>query len=183
MQTRFPRIAAGIAGIALVQAVPSSAQDTPADHHVSADELSAGVRYFLPQLLQVTQETCRGTLAADGYLAVSGPRLLEKFEDGSEGNWAGARALFISLASEGGAEDDSLDLFSDLPDEALRPLLDSLLPKELEKRFKTRDCPTVERVLETLDPLPADNLADLVGMLLELGMARSRKDEKEASAE
>lgn len=183
MNARLGMLAAGIAGLALMQAAPSSAQEAVAGQELSAEELSAGVRYFMPQLLQVTQDKCSGTLAADGYLATSGPKLQEKFAQGSEGNWAGARALFISLASEGGAEEDALDVFSELPDEALRPLLDTLLPKELEKRFKTRDCRTIERVLETLDLLPAENFADLIGVLLELGLSSSKKDKSETAAE
>ena len=175
---------AAISGIALLAATPVSAQENSRDADLSADQITAGVRYFMPQLLGVVQDKCAGSLESDGYLATNGDALLEKFSEGSDEYWADARGIFMSFAMEGGAEADSLAVFSQLPDESLKPLIDAMIPLELGKRIKTRDCGSIERVMETLDPLPAENFAEFVGVVFELALKdRRKKNTTKAAAE
>ena len=175
--------AAALSAIALLAATPLSARDIAAGSELSADQITAGVRYFMPQLLGVVQDKCSGSLESDGYLATNGSALLEKFSEGSEENWGNARGLFLSFAMEGGAQGDALALLANLPDESLKPLIDGMIPMELGKRLKTRDCASIERVMETLDPLPAENFAQFIGVVFELALNDRRKKSAKSAGE
>lgn len=175
-------IATALGGITLLAATPLSAQDTSDAAELSAEQITAGVRYFMPQMIEVIQDKCAGSLETEGYLAQNGDALLAKFSEGAEDKWPDARKLFIAFGKEGGAESGSMAVLNEIPDEALRPLIDAVLPMEMGKRIKPRDCASVERVMRTLDPLPAENFAEFVGVVFELALKDRGKNKSVKAA-
>lgn len=177
-------ITTALSCISLLAAAPLSAQTVTPGSDLSSDQLTAGVRYLMPQLLEIIQGKCAPSLETDGYLATNGDTLLERFSDGADENWPEARDVFLSLAMKGGSQGEEFDALAELPDEALRPIFDAMFPLELSKKLNTRDCASIERVLETLDPLPADNLAQFIGVVFELALKDSgKKDRNRVAAE
>ena len=71
-------------------------------------------------------------------------------------------------------------LFEVMGDAELRPFVNSLIGNLVAQEIKTDDCLAVERGLEILDPLPADNVAQLIGFLVEMGQ---RGDDEEDGEE
>jgi hypothetical protein len=50
------------------------------------------------------------------------------------------------------------------------------------EQLRSQDCGDIERGLEILDPLPADNMAQMVGFFFEIGAREEAKEEAAAAA-
>ena len=79
-----------------------------------------------------------------------------------------AKLAFARIAGEP-------EMADKLPDEYFRPMLGAMIGAELVKDIKAEDCSGVDRVVESLAPLPAENVATLIGAILML--AEDEKDQ------
>ncbi|MFU7528631.1 hypothetical protein [Qipengyuania sp. ASV99] len=142
---------------------PAAAQ--PADLDPAA--VAAAVRYSLPAAFEGYMTRCFEALEPDGYANTNAAEMRTKFGDGAAAAWPGARQLIVQIAEEeaGG----SAALFASMDDDALRPFVDNLLENMAAQEIKLDDCTKIERGLQILAPLPADNMAALVGFFFELG--------------
>ena len=136
----------------------TSSPSTPAQYE-------SAVRFGLPALFTGYRTTCASQLDADGYTAVNADRLTEKFSDGADAHWPAAKSVLFTLGGEHGVEHEML---SEIPDDALKPFVYALLEQIAATEIKPDNCADVERGLELLDPLPADNIAGLIGFIMEL---------------
>lgn len=153
-------------------AAPAQAQ---AD--LSAAQIEAAARFGLPALFEGFRVTCQAELADDGYVARNAARLSAKFADGADAHWPEARDAMFALGGEEGLDPDML---AGMPDEALKPFVTSLLQQMAATELEPAQCPDVERGLELLDPLPADNIAGLIGFVVD--MAGDADDAEAATA-
>jgi hypothetical protein len=55
-----------------------------------------------------------------------------------------------------------------LPDEHFRPMLGAMVGSELVKDVRAEDCAGASRIVESLAPLPPENVANLIGAILVL---------------
>ena len=62
-----------------------------------------------------------------------------------------------------------------MPDEFLRPLIGSMVGAELFKDVKPADCTGASKIVESLAPLPPENVSNLIGAVLT--MVEAKKDE------
>ena len=165
-----------LASVALSASASLSAQDQQAKG-VTAEEIAPAIRYALPHLYRGIQTRCAATLDPNGFLATNDERIYAKLSDGAEKNWGAAREGLIKLASKG-EEGDSSQFLAQLPDAALKPFVDAAIPGLIASELKLEDCAMVEELMQTIDPLPADNFAKLVGMLVELGSRNDAEEDK-----
>lgn len=156
----FAAIAAATSG-----ATPASAQ---ADN-LDPDSVAAAVRYTLPLAFKGYVSRCSGTLDANGFALSNAPRLNAKFSEGVDAAWPSARNLIMQVAKEQAG--DMSALFDVMEDDDLRPFVDGIVELLAAQEIKLEDCQTIERGLEILDPLPADNVGALFGFLVESGIA------------
>lgn len=164
-----------LAGVVAAAApAPLSARD-PVNHA----GMAAAVRYALPHVLSGVRTSCTDRLAANGYLATQGDSLHAKFDAGSAAAWPQAKALLLEMGLSKNA--GKAEILRDLPDESLKPFVDGMLATLVATEIKPAQCADVERGLALLDPLPAENIAGLVGFVIEMG--ERRKDGREKSAE
>jgi len=159
---------------AVMTASPASAQIDDLDPAAVA----AATRYALPLAFDGFMTRCFDRLDGDGYAATNADRLRAKFSEGADAAWPGARALIVEMASEEAG--DMSEVFDMLGDDALRPFVDGLVQNMAAQEIPADECQTIERGLEILDPLPADNVAALVGFIVEVG-ARTEAGEATAS--
>lgn len=145
---------------------------------ITAEEVAPAIRYAMPRLYRGVQERCADTLDPAGFMATNDERLFAKYSEGADAHWAAARDGLVALASEG-EDDGSAEIFAQLPDEAIKPFVDAAIPALLASEIKLEDCAMIEELMEVVDPLPADNFAQLIGLIVELG-ARDDKPEVEA---
>jgi hypothetical protein len=149
-----------VAACAAIAAVPANAQNS-----ADTEGYDDATRYALPHLLEGLYAACDERLAPTGYFVTNRQRLEAKFADGAAAHWPGARTLLIRMAGKN--DDGDIDL-SKMPDDALRPFVDAVLVQMVSGKLKPEDCGKVERGLELLDPLPADNFAGLVQFMMEI---------------
>lgn len=157
--------AATLAGLAVAMAPPTPLE---AREKLAPEVMSAAVRYALPHLLSGVRTSCTGTLAANGFLALKGEALQAKFALGAEPLWPQARAAIVTLGMPGGESQDAGKQLARLPDNALRPFVDGMLASVVASKIEPGQRVDVERALALIEPLPADNLAGLVGFIFEM---------------
>jgi len=173
--------ATAVAGLAAASASSPLAARVQASHELSHERMSAAVRYALPHLLSGVRTSCAGSLAADGYLATSGEALQARFEAGSAAAWPQAKALFLEIGVD--KDRGKADVLRELPDESLKPFIDGMLATLIATEIKPAQCADVERGLALIDPLPAENIAALVGFIIEMGERRKNERQSQRSAE
>lgn len=143
---------------------------------ITRPEMQGLVAYFLPSVLNSTITSCGAALPAQSYLVAKGPALVAQLEAGKDSAWPAAKAAFMKMSGEGQGKDNAL--LQKLPDEALRPLIESIIETELLPSIKPGTCQDIDRVAATLEPLPATNTVTMVAELLSIG---ARKDGKFSS--
>lgn len=153
-----------LASLGLLAAAPLAAQ--PAD--LDPQTVSAAARYALPLAFDGFLTTCSAELDENGYALSNEGRLTAKFSDGVDAAWPQAKTALMQLGGDQG--DGMSDLIGMLDDEQLRPFVDGIIETMVAGEIKVKDCANIERGLEILDPLPADNVAELVGFLFEMGV-------------
>lgn len=164
---------AGITSIALLGAAPVSAQPSGLD----PETVTAASRYALPIAFDSFVTRCSAELDPAGFTLSNSDAIMAKFSEGNDDAWPQAKQALMGLASEGGDAGPMAAIFDTMDDEDLRPFVDGLVGGLVAQEIKTENCETIERGLEILDPLPADNFAQLIGLFFELG-----NDEPEGEA-
>ncbi len=158
-----------LAGVALacasiLFAAPASAQK---EDEIDPAAVSAAVRYALPLVFEGYVTACFETLEADGFVTMNAPALREKFTDGAEASWPGARLFLLQVAREQGGYEGDTD---QIGDDDLRAVLDPMIEEMAATEIKAEYCSDIEKALEIMDPLPADNLAAMFGFIVDLAL-------------
>jgi hypothetical protein len=157
-----------------------AALSVPASAHaaeLTPEATQAAVRYALPHLLSGVRATCGTRLSSKGFLATNGDAMLARFSQGSDAAWPAARVALLQL----GKKDNSgmAQMFDQMPDSALKPFVDATISAMVATKLKVENCTDVERGLELLAPLPPENIAGLVGFVIEMAerddKAKARK--------
>ncbi|AWW74795.1 hypothetical protein CD351_10205 [Erythrobacter sp. KY5] len=168
-------VATGMA-FATISAAPAAAQ--PSDLDPAA--VAAASRYALPIAFDSFVTKCSTSLDRRGYALSNSERLMAKFSDGIDEAWPAAKDAMILMASGNADTREMTAVFAMLGDDELRPFVDGLVGGLIGQEIKTDDCEVIERGLEILDPLPAENIAQMVGLIVELG---ARDEEEEVASE
>ncbi len=171
--------AAILATAALIGNTPAHAQPSDLDPAV----VTAAARYALPVAFDSFLTSCSAELDPAGYAVTNADNLMAKFSDGTDEAWPVAKQAIIAMASEGEDAEEMAAIFDMMGDEELRPFVDALAGSLISQEIKPDDCEFIERALEVLDPLPADNFAEMVGLFFELGAREDDESEDEDESE
>jgi hypothetical protein len=144
--------------------LPASAAQAQAD--MSAAQIESAVRFGLPSLFAGYRATCAAELSPQGYVTRNAARLEAKFADGSDAYWPAAREALMGM----GGEQQEIDpaMLEQMPDDVLKPFVTTLIEQKVATEIKPAQCSDIERGLELLDPLPAENIAGLIGFVVEM---------------
>ena len=166
--------------LAIALALPSTAL---AETNIGDDPaaIASAARYAMPHLVSGVRETCSPVLSPDGYLMRNGDALVAKFSQGSDAAWPAAKSFLIETMAKD-EDDESARYISLLPDESLKPFVDGILVALVTKEIKQEQCHDVERGLELLDPLPAENVSGLIGFMVEMVEKYDKKEEGDSEA-
>ncbi|QZD95412.1 hypothetical protein [Qipengyuania gelatinilytica] len=162
------KFAVFLGALALGSSAMAIAQETAPSPKPDQEVIVGGVRYFMPIFVETISKKCAGSLAPDGYLATNMNALTAKFAEGAEANWPHARALVAAIVNDGKNGPRGSNEFDDLPDEVIKPMIEIMLPEKLAEDIEEKHCAPIEEVMESLDPLPADNFATFVGTVIKL---------------
>jgi hypothetical protein len=133
-------------------------------------EAQALLTFMLPEAFQALSEQCRATLPAEAVLSRSGQALVARYRPESDAAWPLAKVAFGKISDA--------SILRLLDDATLKKLVSAGIAGEVPKRVKTKDCETVDRFVTALEPLPAKNVAMLLGALIEVGSRDDRGSSK-----
>lgn len=163
-----------LSAAALTASAPAVAQVDDLDPAA----VTAASRYALPMVFEGYLSRCNTALSPSGYALSNSSRLNAKFSEGSDAAWPAAKAAMLELMAEDAG--DMSEMLGMLGDESLRPMVDALIAGMVSQELKTENCESIERGLEILDPLPAENLAELIGFFIEMEQKNDAADDGEA---
>lgn len=160
---------------ATLATVPGMAQAaTPCLTPAEASSLAA---YALPAAITGTAKRCTPTLGASAFLRRGGTELAGRYAARKLQNWPLAKQAFFKIGGAG--KDQSSELLRTLPDPSLQQMLDAVIEGMVAQEISTAKCGEIDRVVGLLAPLPAQNMADLIAVVLGLagksGKAQSDK--------
>ncbi|MCR9180662.1 MAG: hypothetical protein NXH71_10595 [Erythrobacteraceae bacterium] len=163
-------VAPALAFVALATANAAHAQQQDC---VGSADLGDTVLYAMPIAYDAVSTTCARQLKADGFIARDGGAFINNFRARQDSAWPGAFRLLKTFMAQNNAEKGKSDadmtaLLSALPEENLRPFVDGLVGQMIAKEIKPDSCGKIERGMELLSPLPADNLAGLMAFIAEI---------------
>lgn len=158
--------------LATVPGIAAAAQQqclTPAE----ASSLAA---YALPAAITGTSKRCSPSLSSSAFLPRGGAELASRYSARKAQNWPAAKAAFFKI---GGGKDESSAILKTLPDPSLQQMLDAIIEGMVAQQIPTEKCGQIDRVIGLLAPLPAQNTADLIAVVLGLagksGQAQTEK--------
>lgn len=130
-------------------------------------EFTALSTYALPSVIAGTARACATTLPADAYLRRSGTDLAQRYAVTKPRAWPQARAAFLKMATS--KDQGSAQLFASMPDDTLQQVADAAFTGIVTGQVKPASCPTIDRVVGLLAPLPPENTAELIAVVVGLG--------------
>ena len=144
--------------------VAAPAQEAPRPC-VTRAQLEDLALFVLPPMLDALATKCTPSLPAGAYLLNGGRTLSTSLAAESRGSWAGANTA-LGIVAEG-------KMPGELSEETARGLVRDLSGSEL--KLKTEDCARINRLAELLSPLPPRNLAAVLSLVAEIGLAGGGK--------
>ncbi len=125
-------------------------------------EFTALTNYAMPSAIRGAMARCTATLPAHAYLRTNGEALARKYDAGKARNWPAAKVAFLRVGAvlnpEAGA------LFKSMPDEAVQPIVDSMMTGLVGQKLPLERCASLDRLVMLLSPLPAENVGELFGL-------------------
>ncbi|BBC73146.1 conserved hypothetical protein [Altererythrobacter sp. B11] len=139
---------------------------------VTEAEVGAMALYAMPQAIQAVRLGCSGQLSSNGYLARHGDELIASYTALQDRNWPGAKSALLKLVTSGLQQQPSLenrgvnlDLIRQLPDNAVRPLVEAMVVQKLQPIIKPESCGRIERVVEAIAPVQPEIAGKLIGVI------------------
>lgn len=127
---------------------------------LTRDEADALMIYALPTIVDGLRKQCLAALPATAPLIEAGPVMAARYRPDADKAWPLARKALDKMLGTG--------IASMIREDASKTLLDAALSRKIAEYVKPADCPVVDRIGDTLQPLPAHNMAVLVSSLIEL---------------
>jgi len=146
----------------LLALTPSLAQAAEAPC-LTEEEANGLVRFALPDVVGQLSNSCAKTLPANAYLIRARADLVERFATTAATSAPVARTALGKMAGLKPAQ------AANLSDQTLRDLMGIGIAEAVDGKMKPKDCMLIDAVLEQLEPLPADNMARLIGIALREG--------------
>lgn len=156
-------LAAAAAAALTFQASAASAQQAC----LTEPEISAIAIYSLPSLVQSVRLRCNGQLSSSGYLARRGDALIARYAALQDPVWPRAKSglLKVFASRAGPQQGQGLDRLANLPDNAVRPLVDALIVQELSPNIDVKNCGRIERLIEVASPIDPEVAGTLLGVV------------------
>jgi hypothetical protein len=148
----------------------ATAARAAADACLTPSDLNAVFAYALPTVIDSAGQACRPVLAPDGFLATQGMDLSARYRIGQPAAWPLAKAavLKVGIGALGGHGADGLGKFATmLPDGALQGFASGFVSQFVIRAVHPGDCADIEYALRMIAPLPPENAAGLITLVVE----------------
>ncbi len=153
---------------ALATATTARAAEAPC---LTPSDLDAVFAYGLPTVIDAAGQACRPVLAPGGFLATQGADLAARYRVGQAAAWPLAKAAVLKVGVGAlGAKGVSRGigkLAAVLPDSALQGFAAGFVSQYVISAVHPADCPDIEYALRMIAPLPPENTAGLITLVIE----------------
>lgn len=126
--------------------------------------------YSLPSIVRAMSGKCAATLPATAPLIQAGTVTAGRYQPDADKAFPMAKVAFDKLAGTNMSEI--------IGDTGTQKLIQATISTGVTAKIQAKDCATIDRVLDILQPLPAKNMAMLFTAILEIGA--NNKDAKES---
>lgn len=166
MKRHTGRLVRAALAASLIASSTASAAQPATEPCLQPREAEDLVVFVLPALVEAMGRKCGPLLPASATLARSGTALASRYRPDSNAAWPRAKIAFGKIS--GG---ESLTFLSD---ELNRKIIEEASSAAIVAEFKAKDCAMADRFMGALEPLPARNVAQLVGLFLEIGESEGK---------
>jgi hypothetical protein len=134
---------------------------------ITEDEVSAMAIYSVPSVVQSVRVRCDGRLSSSGFLARRGDAFAGRYAALQNAVWPKAKAGAIkAFAGKGTESSQGIDMMANLPDDAVRPLVDALIVQEVSARIEPANCGRIELAMEGLALLDPEVAGTMLGVVV-----------------
>lgn len=174
MRSHLKRIAPALAAAALAATVPTQIQAQAPAICLSEAELADVIVYATPAIVTGVRGKCSKTLPPTGFIASKATSWSSKYAALQGSTWPSAKSALVKLlGAKAGANaqgQQMLAMVSALPDESVRPLVDSMVAQKIGESVKVGDCAKAERAMQLASVMaPRDNAALMAFVLANSG--------------
>jgi len=157
------------AAIALWMGMAAATAQAAADAQPCLTEAEAQslITAVLPDVFQQVGRTCSNVLPENATLRGGLPPLVARYQAPADLAWPQALAAFGKI---GGKDMAGID------PRLLRPMMGPMIASAIAQDIKPRDCPTIDRAISLMSPLPPANTAGLVVLLASVAGGKDKKD-------
>jgi hypothetical protein len=127
---------------------------------LTADEAQGLMTYALPSVVLSLRKQCFTSLPATAPLIQAGPLMAARYQPDADAAWPIAQTAIDKLSG--------MKLAAIMGPTAGKGLVDLVVADGLTNQIKPDDCPLIDRMIDTVQPLPAKNMAALVTAMMEL---------------
>lgn len=159
-------LAVGLAALALPQ-LAEAQQEAHPPACLNAQDVSALTAYALPTAIIGTAAKCVPNLGAESWLARNGADLAQRYSTRKAEVWPAAKAAFVKVAL-GNGNGQASQLVQAMPDDTVRGIVDGAVTALVGEKIPAERCSTIDRLAGLIAPLPPENAADLVAVILGL---------------
>ncbi|ANU07952.1 hypothetical protein [Paraurantiacibacter namhicola] len=148
-------------------AVAIAPQVVAAQECMTEAEVNAMAIYAAPAAMDAAAYACRDALPADSFLLSELGPMKARYDAVRPDYWPLALSAATKLmASEGDGSADDMAIFQQLPEEAVRPMIDALIVQELSTEIKPEDCGSIDKVVAAFGPLEPTEFGGIIGAVL-----------------
>jgi hypothetical protein len=157
--------------LALFAACVAVPVQVSAQECVQPAEAQALMQFAMPDILEGIMKQCQAHLTPTGFVAKSGATMVTRYRIGSDAKWPLAKTAFFKIAGK----DSSGLAMQAMPDSVLKGLITFGVTAKATNEISSDDCGKVERLMEALSPLPPENTASVITLILEIGSSKNEK--------
>ena len=133
---------------------------------LTTPEFAGLATYALPGVIGDVSHRCAATLPAGAFLTVNGEALAQRYGAAGPAVWPAAKAAFLKLSA--GAGPDAAALVAAMPDDSLQQFVAMAAGQVASKKLATDHCTAIDAAVQSLAPLPAENIGQLLAVLVSL---------------
>jgi hypothetical protein len=129
-------------------------------------EFSALAAYALPSLIEGANARCAQSLGPGAYLSKRGGELVERYAAAEDANWPVAKAAFLKMSAK--TDNQANNIMKLLPDETQQEMFGQIIQAMVVQEIPPEHCGTIDEFARLLSPLPAQNTAEILTLIVSL---------------
>lgn len=142
---------------------------------MTSAEANSLISFALPDIIAGIVNQCKPHLPAKSYFVQSGDTLVARYRTLAEPAWPGAKKAMFKLMGD----NPMAGMLSDATaDKMMQEMLAAGIAQGIGGDVKPEDCGSIDQITETLAPLPPENTAKLLGLVIAMDGGKGKASGK-----